>query len=299
MGFFKRYRLTIIIAIFLLATLAVFSINAAGPGSDSLLGRAALEVAGPVQRALTRIGVSVDDIINSYFNLVNAAEENKQLTKEVARLRVEQAQTEDLRLANIRLRQLLALIGRETHETVAAEVVAADISGRFRTVIINKGSIDGIGLHMPVTHIQGLAGRVVLVSPHYSKVLLLVDPNAGVDVLVQRNRTRGMIVGAGDAGLVLNYVQSKFDVRVGDVLITSGVAGVFPKGLLVGAVATVKTQGRGGFSRITAQPAVDFHRLEEVMVIIRQPGFVQRAIAEAEKEAKPKAKTIKPKERKL
>lgn len=285
MGFFKRYRLTVLLAVFLLATLAVFSINAGNPTGDTFLGRVALEVAGPVQSAITWVGDHVEYVFNSYFNLVKAAEENRQLKTELGRLRQQQAGMEDLRLANIRLRAQLGLARRGQWPSVAAEVVAADYSGAFRTVIINKGSGDGISLHMPVAHVQGLVGRVVLVSPHYSKVLLIIDPNAGVDVLVQRTRTKGIIEGAGEKGLVLNYVESKNDVEVGDSLVTSGVAGVFPKGLLVGTVTSVQSAGRGVFKKVNAAPAVDFDRLEEVQVILRQPGFVQRAIAEAEKKA--------------
>jgi len=284
-GFFRRYRLTIIIFVIVLGTLAVFSINASNPNTSSLMGRMALEVVGPVQRSITWVGDKIDNVFNAYFNLVNTAEQNRRLMAQLARLRQQQAATEDLRLANRRLRALLGLSQSKQWPTVTADVVAADVTGHFRTVIINKGSIHGVGPHMPVIGVQGLVGRTVLVSPHYSKVLLLIDPNAGVDVLVQRNRTRGLVIGAGDQGLKLNYVESKNDVRPGDRLITSGVAGVFPKGLLVGSVTTVRAERRGVFSRVTAAPAVDFQRLEEVLVILRQPKFVQKAMAEAEKRA--------------
>lgn len=290
MGFFRRYRQTIIIAVILLGTLAVFSINASDPATDSFIGRAALEVVGPVQRSITWVGQKIDGVFNAYINLVNAAADNQRLSQEVARLRQEKAATEDLRLTNRRLRALLGLHQSKQWPTVAAEVVGADVTGHFRTVIINKGSNHGVGLHMPVMDMQGLVGRTVLVSPHYSKVLLLTDPNAGVDVLVQRNRSRGIVVGAGEQGLKLNYVESKNDLHAGDVLITSGVAGVFPKGLLVGSVTSVKSEGRGVFSQVKAEPAVDFRRLEEVLIILRQPRFVQKAVAEAEAKAAPAAK---------
>jgi rod shape-determining protein MreC len=156
---------------------------------------------------------------------------------------------------------------------LAAEVVASDPSDHFRTVIINKGTKDGVTTNKPVVHPQGVVGRIIWASPHYAKVLLLTDPNSGADVIVQRSRARGVVQGMDKDRLRLKYVQRAQDVAVGDRIITSGVAGVFPPGILIGEVRKVDEEGRGIFQRVEVAPAVDFERLEEVVVLLYQRDF--------------------------
>lgn len=273
MGFFSRYRFVVLVAVFLLATLAIFSINASRDTGDSPLSQAVLEAAGPVQRALTWVGDSIDYVFSTYVALINASRDNRELTKEVARLKQQLVQMEELRLANTRLGVLLGLKRKTDQPSVAAVVVASDPTSRFSTVIINKGSSDGLRTNMPVVGPAGLVGRIVSVSPHYAKVLLLSDPNTGVDVVVQRSRARGLVEGAGGEGLRLKYVVSSNDVAPGDRLLTSGLAGVFPAGLVVGTVSKVSKDNQGLFLQVSARPAVDFNRLEEVLVVLHQPSF--------------------------
>ncbi len=260
-------------AALLLVALSLFSINAGKPPRSSLAGRALLEVVGPVQSAVHWLGSKAEDIWTTYFSLVHAARHNKQLKAEVAELRGALVEQDEVRQANRRLRSLLALKSRMVHPVAAAEVVAVDPTNNFRTAIINRGTADGVDALMPVIQDDGAVGRVVWASPHYAKVLLLTDPNAGVDVLVQRTRARGVAEGAGKDRLRLKYVMQNDDVAVGDRLITSGAAGVFPKGILVGTVQAVKKDGKGVFQEVEVEPAVAFDRLEEVLVILRRPDF--------------------------
>lgn len=275
MSFFKRFRFAILAAAFSLITLAVFSINASREPGNSFFDQMVLEITGPVQSALTWVGNSLDYVIDTYLSLINTNKRNRELTAEVARLRQQLADMADLRLANSRLRDLLSLREKHSYPAVAAELIASDPTGRFRTTILNKGSRDGVAPAMPVINIEGVVGRVVTASPGYCKVLLLTDPNSGVDVLVQRSRARGVLRGDGEEPLKLLYLLQSDDVAPGDNLITSGAAGVFPKGLLVGTVKEVVKQSRGGFLLVTAEPAVDFARLEEVLILLRQSRFAR------------------------
>lgn len=234
-----------------------------------------MEVVGPVQSAVHWLGAKAGGIWDTYFSLVHAARQNKELKTEVAELRGSLVEQDEIRLANRRLRSLLNLKQRMVHPVAAAEVVALDPTNNFRTAIINRGTADGVDAMMPVIQGDGVVGRVVWASPHYAKVLLLTDPNAGVDVLVQRTRARGVAEGAGKDRLRLKYVMQNDDVAVGDRLITSGAAGVFPKGILVGTVRSVNKDGKGVFQEVEVEPAVAFDRLEEVLVILRRPDFAK------------------------
>ena len=256
--------------VFLLGGLTLFSVNAGRELESSWLGRLILEVIGPAQEAVTSVGDHVGEIWDRYFALVRAARQNEELKRQVAIYRQQQTDVEELRLANQRLGKLLAL--KETNSTpqVAAQVVGTDPTRQFRMVIIDKGQNEGVRSQMPVINAQGVIGRVIWASRNYAKVLLLVDPNAAMDVLVQRSRARGVVEGAGSDTLRLKYVLHNDDVAAGDRLVATGADGIFPKGALVGLVRAIKQEGKGVFQNIEVEPAVDFDRLEEVIVILKR-----------------------------
>lgn len=234
-----------------------------------------LEVVGPVQRLVASAVDGVDSIWRNYFALVHAARENEELKREVARMRRELTDQEELRLGNERLRGLLKLKAALSYPLVAGEVVAVDPTDHFRTAVINVGSNSGVQKLMPVVQVQGAVGRVTWTSPNYAKVLLLTDPNSAVDVIVQRSRVRGIVEGAGKDALRLKYTLHNDDVIPGDQLVASGAAGVFPKGVMIGTVLTVKKEPKGVFLVVDVEPAVDFGRLEEVLVILHRRDFME------------------------
>lgn len=273
MGIFRRFRFALVMAALLMGALAFFSFNAGQEPSGTLAGRMLMEVVGPVQSAVTWVSDTIDRTVRHYFLLVRAARENEDLHRQVALMRQQLADLEEYRRENQRLRRLLALDERFEHPVAAAQVVGTDPTGHFRTVIINKGASGGVGQLMPVVAADGVAGRVIWASPHFAKVLLLTDPNSGVDVLVQRSRARGVVEGAGEGRLRLKYVLHTDDVVPGDQLVTSGAAGVYPKGLLVGVVTSTHQERPGVFLDVEAEPSVDFARLEEVAVVLKKPEF--------------------------
>jgi rod shape-determining protein MreC len=272
-GIFRRHRFPLTILFLLLVALILFSVHAGREPKSTPLGRFMLEVVGPVQSLINSAGGALERTWRRYFALVHAAKQNEELKREVARLKQELTEQEELRLANRRLRGLLGLKAQVDHPLVAAEVVAVDPTDQFRTAIINAGSHDSVTELMPVVNVQGVVGRVVWTSPNYAKVLLLTDPNAGVDVIVQRSRVRGVVEGAGKGRLRLKYTLQNEDVSPGDRLVSSGAAGVFPKGILVGRVQSVVREGKGVFQEVGVEPAVDFDRLEEVLVILHRRDF--------------------------
>ena len=260
--------------ILILGSLALFSLGSGGGPRRSLAAKYVMEIVGPLQRVITGAGTALDQVWYRYFALVNAARQNQSLKEQISHMRQQLADMEELRLANNRLRDLLKIKKKLEFPQVAAQVVAVDPSGHFRTAVINKGTISGVDRLMPVVQPQGVVGRIIWASPNYAKALLLTDANSGLDVLVQRTRVRGVVEGAGQDRLRLKYLLRLDDVAPGDAIITSGAAGVFPKGILVGAVRTVQQKNKGGFLQVEVDPAVDFNRLEEVMVLLSRRSFL-------------------------
>ena len=151
---------------------------------------------------------------------------------------------------------------------LAAEVIGKDPSSWFKTIIIDKGSTDGVGRGDPVVVPEGIAGQIMEVAENYSKVLLIIDRNSAVDSLVQRTRARGVIKGESIRQCTLEYVLQKNEVKAGDTIVSSGLDGVYPKGLRVGEVSEVNTGSSGIFKEVIVNPYVDFEKLEEVLVIV-------------------------------
>ncbi len=274
MNFFRRYRTPLIILFFLLTVLVLVSISARRPESSRRLERGVLEVLGPVQRGGMAVVRFFNTLWDRYFNLVGVQRENELLHKRIDQLQAQERVWRQAALENERLRRLLGLRRRVALPTIAAEVIARDSSTWFKSIIINKGRKDGLDLNLPVLDTQGelgsVIGRVINLSPHFAKVLLLIDRHSAIDVIIQRSGTRGLVVGTGANLLRLKFVTRNADIRPGDVVIASGSAGVFPKGTLVGRVRSVRRDSSGVFREWEVVPAVDFSRLEEV-TIVRRP----------------------------
>ena len=256
--------------ILLVVGLTIFSINANRDPRETISGRLVLEITGPVQGLVSSIGDFVGNIWNNYFALIKAAKENEELRKEVDELRQALVDSEETRLENDRLRQMLSLELSDPPLRLFAKVVGWDASSHSRTAIINKGTNQGVQTQMAVVNSQGVVGRIIWASPNYSKVLLLVDPNATIDVIVQRSRTHGIAEGAGGNGLRLKYIMHNDEVVPGDIIMASGIEGVFPKGTLVGRVKSVDQQRSDLFLPVEVETAVDFDRLEEVAIIMQR-----------------------------
>lgn len=265
---FSRNTVLILAALLLVTVNFIFlAVTARRPEAFGFSGRAIGFVA-PFQELATRAVDGARDVWRHYFDLVGVSYENQRLAAELARERERLARQRELELENERLRSLLGFARTLPHATVAAEIVAKDPSLWFKTVIINKGSAQGLRRGLPAVTAQGVAGRVTDTGERQSKLLLIVDRNSAVDALVQRSRARGIVKGASGDECFLDYVMHEEDVRPGDEVVTSGLDGIYPKGLRIGTVAAVSFQGSDFFKSVRVTPAVNFERLEEVLVIL-------------------------------
>lgn len=192
----------------------------------------------------------------------------RELQRELARLRLEELKLREQGLENARLRALLGLKESLHIPSAAASVLANSIRSASKTCLIDKGSSDGLAPDMAVVNAQGVVGRIRSVGPGVAKVQLLTDAASGVAVLDQRSRVQGVLTGRGDRVLELRYVSTLDDIRTEDLLLTSGLDGIYPRGLPVGVVAEVGDGGADLQRTIIAIPRVEFDRLEEVLVLL-------------------------------
>ena len=225
-----------------------------------------------VQRVSSAMVSSVRGGWTNYVSLRDVNAENEALKRQLAEAQV---QLQEQRALAERSRGLLATLGlrdRSNLKTLAAEVIGAGATTDFKTVTIDKGTTDGVRADLAVMASAGVVGRVVVSSARAAKVQLLVDRNAAAGVLIERSRSQGVAIGAGDGLLRMEYVSEVADVEVGDTVVTSGIDGIYPKGYVVGKVEAVEKSGNN-YKQILVRPAVDFSSVEEVLVVLTHaPG---------------------------
>ena len=228
----------------------------------------AISAIAPFQEMVTRTLRFTRDIWLQYFYLVSVARENIDLTHQLGQAMENRNRWHETEMANTRLRDLISFQRNVTERVVAAEVIGKDPSAWFKTIIIDKGEADGVARGLPVVIHQGIVGQVIEVSGHYSKVMLIVDGSSAVDALVQRTRARGIIKGDATDQCRLEYVLRKNDVQMEDTIVSSGLDGVYPKGLRIGHVSKIVDHNAEIFHEVIVTPFVDFEKLEEVLVIL-------------------------------
>jgi rod shape-determining protein MreC len=268
----KKYQSVVVAVILLLVSLTILSYSAVRLSETGLLRKVVLEMAAPVEDAINISLKSLHDTWKRYLFLVGLGDENRRLRRSMAILSEQLNDYREGYLEGIRLQKLLDIKGSLGYRIVAARVIDNDRTSLFKTLLINKGTAEGLRVGLAVLADQGVVGRIIETSWHASRVLLMLDENSNIDALIQRTRAQGILQGAGAAGCNLKYISRAEEVQPGDVVLSSGLAGVFPKGLLLGVVTGVSRKEGGLFQRIDVAPAVDFGKLEEVMALITDTG---------------------------
>jgi rod shape-determining protein MreC len=220
-----------------------------------------------LQRALSGGISGIRGVWSGYIGLRHLKVENDELKRQLAATQIAVQEQRALADRTRGLERLLEMRVLVPQKTTAADVIGAAATPDFRTVTIDKGSRDGLRRDMAVISPSGVVGRVVVPSGRSAKVQLLIDRNAAAGALIERSRAQGVVVGSGDERLQMDYVSEVSDVVAGDVVVTSGIDGIFPKGFVIGRVESVEKSG-GAYKRITVMPAVDFQSIEEVLVVL-------------------------------
>lgn len=228
----------------------------------------------PLSQGVTSAGESVTRVWQSYGALVGIRAENEALREDIRKLKQERAGLINLESENRRLRKLLDLKAQHELPALVAQVIGEDATGWFRTFVINRGSDDGVIPDMAVTAAEGIVGRVVRGSKNMSQVLLITDPGHSADCRIVRTRDRGILNGSLEKGCILRFINLQSEIRTGDEVVTSGLDGVFPKGLMIGRVESVRRADQGLFLEARVKPVVNTNDLEEVIVVLgRKGGF--------------------------
>jgi rod shape-determining protein MreC len=240
-----------------------------------------MDTLAPLQRGVTFVHRRVTKFFDDYIMNVNASQENIALKNQVAELKQEIFDLSEVMRENERLKKLL-LFGKELkRERILAQVVGWDASSDFRVLRINKGADDGIKLQSTVVTAEGVVGYIYRLTDHFADILTILDPNNRVDVLVSSTRSNGILEGYSNWKCIMKYVTRTDPVQLNDLVITSGLGNIYPKGLKVGTVSRVERESYGITQNIEITPTVDFSKLEEVVVLVAKDDSLKRKEWEA------------------
>jgi rod shape-determining protein MreC len=270
MEFFKKFGLVVLTCIGILAALIFYSLNIPHKRNANFIERGVMMVFSPVMKPAARISGFFEDTWDNYINLVNVRLENLRLISEIKGLNTRIVTAQETVLVNQRLEKLLGMKATIKAPSLTVSVVGEDLSSWFRTLVIDQGSSSGIAEGMAVVAADGVVGQIVKVAPTTSRVLLLTDHTSGIAATIQRSRARGVVKGKGEGLCSLEFTTRDEDVKVGDMVITSGIGGVFLKGIPIGEVTMVKRGEYGIFQTVTIRPIVNISHLEEALVVQRE-----------------------------
>jgi rod shape-determining protein MreC len=268
---FRRYTIPAFIIILLLSALILMSLRVKQREGIAFFDALMMEFCSPFQKGTTFFIKTIDGVFRKYLFLVHLQKENAMLKQRIAELQAENHQIKEMALENERLRKLLQFKEKISTPLVAAEVIGQDPTSWFKSVTVNKGERDGVQKGMAVISPEGVVGQILKTSPHYATVLLITDYNSAIDTIVQRNRAKAIVEGKGENRCQLKYLLRTEEVTVGDIVVTSGLGGNFPKGLKVGEIRNVEKKGHGIFQYAELIPGVDLTKLEEVFIIKESP----------------------------
>lgn len=227
-----------------------------------------IEAFAPIQRGALSTRERIVAMLDHYVMIVNTSKENKKLTKRVEGLSAQIFELQEVKKENERLKQLLQFGVEVPKEKVLAQIVGWDASNEFRVLRINKGASSGLVHMSPVITMSGLVGYVYRLTDDYADILTILDQNNRVDAIIADSRSHGIVEGTIGQKCRLKHVSRTEDVSVGDEVITAGLGAVYPKGIRIGKVTKVDKKSYGITQSIEVTPAVNFNKLEEVVVLI-------------------------------
>jgi len=272
----NKERAVLVLIPLLILNLALLSVQIEGPSGTLLFKTWTLALQAPILAVSSGATESIRHVWHNYVWMVGARAENAQLHQSLNRFMMMKNTYEQTQRENFRLRQLLALNEALSLQSIGARVIARTPNYLSNIVYIDRGSEDGVPIDAAVISGDGIVGRVILVTKHQAQVQLITNPDASVGVILERTRTPGVLRGTGDLLLEMVYVANTEQVEVGESVLSSGLDGIYPKGIPIGKVVD-SHKGKGVFRTIKVEPRMDMIRLEEVSVLLN--------VAESGKEA--------------
>ena len=229
-------------------------------------------IADFVQSPVTTLSSAVTNYFESFAKLRGAASENEQLKQKIQELEMQVRSTENLTAENERLKSLLNLKEESKYPVLTARIIGRDPSGWFNTAVINRGSVDGVKLNMPVVANGGLVGRIMSVAPLSAQVMLITDDRSGVGGVVGELGTSnalGVLRGSSNNELIeMHYVPGSIEVQVGETVFTTGQDTIYPAGLKIGEVVEVTKGSATTTHTILVKPSGQLYSMQEVAVLL-------------------------------
>ena len=265
----SRERAVLILIPLLFLQVMLLSIQIEGPSGALLFKTWVLAVQAPIISASSSVTGGIQNVWNNYVWLVGARAENEKLRERVRELSLLNRAYERSSQENVRLRRLVSLSEELAYRTVGARVVARTPSFLSNVIYIDRGSDDGVGVNAPVVSGDGIIGKTIIVSRHQSQVQLVTNPDASMGAMLKETRTPGILRGSGNLLLDLNYISNTEQADIGNIVLSSGLDGIFPKGLVVGRIVESQ-KGKGVFQTLKVEPYMDLIHIEEVSVLLKK-----------------------------
>lgn len=266
---FRRYGFALLVLSAIVFSFAFYSSDVSTRRDLSLVEKLVYTVSRPVEVVFHLLTHQSRDLVKSYVDLRGAREEGQRLREENSRLAVQMQMLKEVEKENERLQKLLNFVRQVNLKFVSGKVHSGDPSFLYRSIRLNRGETDGVLPGMAVVAAEGAVGVVMRTLGSYSDVLLLNDPNSNLDVIVARNRRRGMLEGSAGQGMLFKYADRGSRVIVGDEIVTSGLTGPFPRGIVVGKVSRIRVEPDGVSQLIEVEPAVNFAEVSEALILLR------------------------------
>ena len=241
-----------------------------GPATQgaSLFERVMMDLVGPVQNTIFETRRKTTSFMGNYFYLVGVKKDNGLLRQKISHLKNQLFQLEELKKENKRLKGLLKFGEELKYKKILARVIGWDANGNIRIIRVNRGAESGVKLELPVVANEGLVGHVYRVSDHYSDIITVLDQNNRVDGIVTRTRSHGIVEGYSSGKCIMKYVTRSEPIILEDQIVTSGLGGLYPKGLKVGKISKIERESYGITQFVEVDPSVDFGKLEEVVILL-------------------------------
>ena len=272
MSFFERNKGKVILLSVTVVLIIVMALSTIPSLKPNIVSNVVGFVVSPVQKVISRTINSTSEFFSFVFNMDEYRSQNEELSKKIAKLETQILETEELKKENVRLRAMLDMRQRITeYETETAEVIAKDAGNWFNCFTVDKGANDGVKLHATVITDKGLVGYVSEVGSTYAKVNSIIDSTSSVASYIKRTGDSAVVEGdlklqeQGRCRMV--YINKNSVITVGDDLETSGMGGIYPKGIYIGKVLEISDDGTGLSKHAIIEPAVDMGSIKEVFII--------------------------------
>jgi len=271
-----QQRAPLILGVLLVSQVILMSWTARRPDSDQTVLRTwVMSVVTPVVSAGNWALAEVTGAAKGYIALRGAREESASLKERVDQLTAERDELREKAAEDLRIRAEYSVPTLPEYRKVAATVISRDPNIWFKRMIINRGTTDGVKGNMPVISAAGIVGRVISVGPNYAEVQVITDPQAGVGAMLQQGSAMGVVRGLDSNRCELKDVSSSVNVQENEVLVTTGLDGLYPKGITIGTVESVQDDPSAPWHKIIVKPSAPIDRLENVMVLLLEPKDIK------------------------